>query len=283
MQLATTLELYDGFAGSSIGGRGRLAGEADPARYDAINAHCDVLVVGGGAAGPRRQPPTPRRAELESSWPMSGASSAAGRWRWAATPVRSTLTWPSWLGGPLRAAAPAPRCVGYYDDNFLTAVERRTGHLGAVETLGRPNPASVCGGSAPARVVLATGAHERLIAFANNDLPGVMLASSACTRTSRRYGGTGTRAVVFTNNDSAYLCAAALKAAGVQLAAIIDVRSDDRAAPPATVVAAGRGRARSSTVDVAPTGGGPSVRFAADLLIVSGGWNPAVQLFSQGG
>jgi len=48
---ATTVELYDGLVARGLGGRGRLADRPDPARYDAIHAHCDVLVVGAGPAG----------------------------------------------------------------------------------------------------------------------------------------------------------------------------------------------------------------------------------------
>ena len=65
------------------------------------------------------------------------------------------------------------------------------------------------------RVVLATGAHERLIAFADCDRPG---------RDARRRGGAlrraasasrpGRRAVVFTTNDAAYDAAFALQDAG---------------------------------------------------------------------
>uniref|UniRef100_UPI0019636858 (2Fe-2S)-binding protein n=1 Tax=Nonomuraea lactucae TaxID=2249762 RepID=UPI0019636858 len=43
---ATTVELYDGLAARSLAGQGRLAAAPDPARYDAVHAHCDVLVVG---------------------------------------------------------------------------------------------------------------------------------------------------------------------------------------------------------------------------------------------
>ena len=52
--------------------------------------------------------------------------------------------------------------------------------------------------------MLATGAHERAIAYANNDLPGTMLAGAARTYVKRYAVKPGTRAVVFTNNDSAY-------------------------------------------------------------------------------
>ena len=61
---ATTVELYDGLVASGLPGQGRLATEPDPARYDAVHAHCDVLVVGAGPAGP---------AAARSRGPRSGA------------------------------------------------------------------------------------------------------------------------------------------------------------------------------------------------------------------
>lgn len=51
MLLATTVELVDGLAAHGIPGQGRLADTPDPARYDAVHHHVDVLVVGAGPAG----------------------------------------------------------------------------------------------------------------------------------------------------------------------------------------------------------------------------------------
>jgi sarcosine oxidase subunit alpha len=52
------------------------------------------------------------------------------------------------------------------------------------------------------QVVLATGAHERPIVFADNDRPGILLASAARTYLHRYGVRPGARAVVFTTNDS---------------------------------------------------------------------------------
>ncbi|XES00177.1 hypothetical protein HEP87_58635 [Streptomyces sp. S1D4-11] len=76
---ATTVELYDGLVASSLHGQGRLATEPDPARYDAVHAHCDLLVVGAGPAySPRRRPPP--AAEPVSSSPTTNRSWAAASW-----------------------------------------------------------------------------------------------------------------------------------------------------------------------------------------------------------
>jgi hypothetical protein len=75
-------------------------------------------------------------------------------------------------------------------------------------------------------IVLATGSIERPLVYADNDRPGCMLASAARTYVNR-YGATpGKRAIVMTNNDSAYQTALDLEAAGVVIAAVIDLRSE---------------------------------------------------------
>jgi NADPH-dependent 2,4-dienoyl-CoA reductase/sulfur reductase-like enzyme len=80
------------------------------------------------------------------------------------------------------------------------------------------------------RVVIATGAIERLIAFSGNDVPGVMLAGAALAYL-RRYGiAVGRHPAFFVNNDAAYEAVFALAAAGVRCAGVIDPRSHSRAA-----------------------------------------------------
>ena len=64
-------------------------------------------------------------------------------------------------------------------------------------------------------MILATGAIERPIAFANNDRPGIMLASAARGMVERYGVSPGSAGVVFTNNDDAYQTAIVLKDAGV--------------------------------------------------------------------
>ena len=62
--------------------------------------------------------------------------------------------------------------------------------------------------------MLATGAHERLIPFPDNDRPGVMLAGAALSYL-RDYGVlVGRRALVYTTNDTAYAVADELRGAG---------------------------------------------------------------------
>ena len=132
------------------------------------------------------------------------------------------------------------------------------------------------------QVVVATGAHERPLVFADNDRPGVMLAGAARTYAHGTAWRSGTRCVVFTNNDSAYDSAVDLAAAGIDIAAIVDIRPD------ATAAAAGIDILRGQAV--VGTDGDPSLqsillsdgrRIECDVLAVSGGFNPVVHLASQ--
>src|SRR5690606_9248850 len=75
------------------------------------------------------------------------------------------------------------------------------------------------------RAVLAGGALERAIPFADNDLPGIMLASAARSYLNRFAVLPGRRAVVFANNDSAYAAALDLARAGAGVT-VVDPRRD---------------------------------------------------------
>ena len=149
-------------------------------------------------------------------------------------------------------------------------------------------------------MVLATGAHERPLVFRNNDRPGVMLASAAQSYVNRYAVCPGSAAVVFTNNDTAYDPALDLADAGLRVT-VVDVRSELSNARRAQLRRRGiellaghavtdvRGRQAVTGVSVsalnvggsAYTGGNRKIR--CDLVCMSGGWNPAVHLFSQSG
>ncbi|MFI0928638.1 sarcosine oxidase subunit delta family protein [Streptomyces sp. NPDC021012] len=289
---ATTVELYDGLVASSLPGQGRLATEPDPARYDAVHAHCDLLVVGAGPAGLAAAAAAARsgaRVILADDQPEPGGSLLG---------TGEHLDWVEATRARLEAA-PEVRVLrrttvfGHYDDNHLLAVEHRTNHLGAEapEHVSRERVWRI----RARRVVLATGAHERSLAFGDNDRPGVMLAASARTYLHRYAVLPGRHAVVFTTNDSAYAAALDLSAAGADIAAIVDTRPEpgewaERARSAGIEVLAGHavtgteGGARLTAVTVAPYGESVGRReFAVDLLLVSGGWNPVAHLFSQAG
>jgi sarcosine oxidase subunit alpha len=123
-----------------------------------------------------------------------------------------------------------------------------------------------------------------------------MLAGAARTFLHRYGVLPGREAVVFTTNDSAYDAALDLHRAGVRVRAVADARPAGSPARrveceregipvlPGSVVTGTRGVERVTHALVAPFRDGEAGvgrAIACDLLLVSGGWNPALHLFSQ--
>jgi sarcosine oxidase subunit alpha len=81
------------------------------------------------------------------------------------------------------------------------------------------------------QTILCTGALEQQAVFHNNDVPGVMM-SSAAQRLIHLYGmRPGKTAVIVTGNDDGYANALDLADAGVEVAAIVDLRDKPRSSP----------------------------------------------------
>jgi sarcosine oxidase subunit alpha len=159
-------------------------------------------------------------------------------------------------------AAPEATAFGYYDSNYILVANKNTlWHIRA------------------RRVILATGAHEQPIVFDNNDRPGIMLAGAVRKYITKYAVLPGRKAVVFTTNDSAYATVTALVDAGAEVT-VVDSRPNPPDLVPGVEVISGLIRNTEgddriisvSTVDR---------KIECDLLAVSGGWQPAVHLFSQ--
>jgi sarcosine oxidase subunit alpha len=278
-------------------GMGRAAREADPDHYEHQYAHCDVLVIGGGAAGlaaARAAADSGVRVIICDERALWGGGSADPD---ATIDGRAAADWMAEAATALEAqpnvrALKRTTAFGYYDGNLIGAIERVTDHLAQPPA---HTPRQRLWLIRARSVILASGAIERSIAYAGNDLPGTMLAGAAREYATRFAVRLATRAVVFTNNDSAYATAIDLQQSGVAIAAIVDSRTDgalDGALPSraraagltvvaGSAIAGARGRLRVSSVDVAPLAGGTVQRIGCDLVCVSGGFNPAVHLFSQ--
>ena len=284
-------------------GLGRAALAPDKARYERMNAFCDVLVVGSGPAGlmaAKAAAEAGKRViltELETR--LGGSANSSGE-TIDGTPAS---VWANAEIAELRGMEnvrllPRTMVWGYYDDNTLAAQER-VAEGGGMGAKGRPRHRhwTIRAGS----VVLATGAFERPLVFPGNDCPGVMLAGAAA-RYAAEFGVLpGEKIALFANNDAAYASARALRQAGAQIVAIVDVRPQAGDAAHAiasevgadwlgasAVVATERG-AKLSGIKVerfeAASGSldGGGRHLAVDCLAVSGGWSPAIHLASQAG
>ncbi|HWE08833.1 MAG TPA: 2Fe-2S iron-sulfur cluster-binding protein [Solirubrobacteraceae bacterium] len=142
--------------------------------------------------------------------------------------------------------------------------------------------------------VFATGTIEQPLVFAGNDLPGVMLSGGARRLAALYAVSPGRRAVVATTSDRGLDAAAVLRDAGVEIAAVADLRPEVgelgrqlRAAgvpvfPGHTVIAAKGSKTVQSAI-IAPVGGGDEHAFDCDLVVVSGGAIPASSLLLQAG
>ncbi len=284
-------------------GLGKGADTPDPDQYARMNAFCDILVVGAGAAGLAA---TERAASAGAKVILCDERPNLGGSLLSAPEILDGENSREWVAEKLGELSAMENVAiltrttvqAYYDDNTFLAIEKVSDHRAEPE----PNiPRQRSWNIRAKSCVVATGALERPLVFAGNDRPGVMLADAARHYALEFGTAPGKAVAIFTNNDTGWLAARDMARAGVIITAIVDVRAD----VPDEIRAAGEeARAKIYTgFAVIKTGGVSSLsgitianfneatgevgekqtRIACDCLGVSGGWSPTFHLTSQQG
>ena len=288
--------VYEPFIRQSAG-LGKAPRHRDADRYEYFHVTVDVLVVGGGIAGL-----TAAKAAGEAGAEVLLVEQT-GHWGGRA-PVDGAeidgMAAEDWIAATIAALEAMPnvrlrtRAMGAgVDGHGYGLVDERLSDRAPDYSVPRHRLWKVRAG----QIVTATGAIERPLAFAGNDLPGVMLASAVRDYVVDYAVAPGRRTVVVTNNDDAYRTALVLKEAGMEVPLIVDARSQatgqlaEAARAAGIRVATGRaiakvlGKGRVEKVSVCgqESAGEALEDIEADCVAMSGGWSPVVHLWSHCG
>jgi sarcosine oxidase subunit alpha len=269
-------------------GLGRPLDGPDPDRYEQVNAHCDLLICGGGAAG---LVAALVAGEAGLSVLLAEQDDRCGGVLNNETVELDGQAGPDWAGQAIARLRGMPNVTvlertvvtGVYDHNVTTLLQT-----------GRDTAWRECLWTVrPRRILLASGAIEQGLIFANNDRPGVML-SAAVRQYVKRYAVVpGQKIIVATNNDSAYQTVFDLAGCGVAVAAVVDSREsislplEKRLGMTGTELLLGsricntRGFSGLRSVRITGPGNADPGWRSCDLLAVSGGWAPRVHLLAH--
>ena len=296
---ATTVELQQGMEVVLQDGIGDLDSRKDTEEYDKFNIHVEVAIIGSGPAGlaaARAAAATGQRVVLfEQDFVLGGTLLDEPE------TVVDGVTAPEWVDTVVAELEAAENVrilkrtavLGSYDNNYLVAVENReAGFAAEGQQRGDGVSRQRLWHVIAKEVILATGAFDRPLVFENNDIPGIMF-DSAVKRYLGRHGVlAGKNIIVFTTHDGPYRTAIAAAKAGAAVT-VVDSRSQASTLADEAESAGVKIRQNSVVVDaeghdcveaawVADKGQEQSAeKVDCDLIVVSGGISPNVNLHSQ--
>ena len=288
--------LFEPFIRMSAG-LGKAPKDKDLDRYEYFYAHVDVLIVGGGIAGlqaARAAGASGARVLLIEQTAHWGGRAPVDQVEINGKPAQNWVTDAGQAFDNMPNVSLRARCTGagVYDHGYALAYERITDHGS-----GDDRPRHRLWRIRARQIITATGAIERPLSFAGNDVPGVMLASAVRDYLVNFGVSAGDRTVVVTNNDDAYLTAIALINAGLEVPVILDARSEVVGAlaeqaralgirvEPGKAIARVNGNQRVSGLAICAQAGQGDVleEISCDNIAMSGGWSPVVHLWSHCG
>ncbi|SDF75577.1 sarcosine oxidase subunit alpha family protein [Sulfitobacter delicatus] len=265
-------------------GLGALSGQPNADAYEKAYAFCDLLVIGAGPTGLMAALAAGRAGAdvilADEDAVMGGRLNAESE----IVEGQPGQAWAAEVVAELAAMdnvrlMPRTTVTGAYDGGMFGALERVNQHRAR---RGTGAPLECFWRIAAKQSILAAGALERPVAFANNDRPGIMMAGAVRVYLNRWGVAPGKQVAVFGNNDDAHRTARELAAAGVHVAALIDCREGVRVQGAAYPVLSGAqvcnasGRKELEAVTIRTASGEHKIQ--ADCLAISGGWNPSVHL-----
>ncbi|WP_347140484.1 sarcosine oxidase subunit alpha family protein [Paracoccus sp. SSK6] len=273
-------------------GLGRAPVDPDPDRYEQAYAFAEVVVVGGGIAGltaARDAADKGGRVIVLEQNPVWGGRTPTDHEGGQAAIDALLADLRTCDNVTLRRNTMA---TGLYDHGYLLAREALADH-DPNQGIPRQRLWRIRAG----HVISATGALERPLSFACNDVPGVMLASAVRDFISDYGVAPAQRIVVVTNNDDAYRTALTAQGAGLEVVAVIDARPQatgdlPQAARAANIpvmtgkaVAKVKGGTHVEGVAICNQSGNGRVigTLDCDVVAMSGGWSPVVHLYSHCG
>ena len=299
-------EKYEYFIRKSAG-LGKSPGEPDPDIYEHKYIHCDVLVIGSGISGIMAAKTTAKnglQTLLVEEKPNLGGSTI---YQDSENFKINNQNSGSWLEKEINEIKKLRNLdiktrtsvAAYHGYNFLLARESLTDHLPIEQRKNKTRHRLLK--IRAKKVICATGSIERPLIFDNNDRPGILI-SSAIKKYADLFGvACGEKNVLFTNNDSAYETAISLFQKGINVEAIIDNREEVdsklvyeveknniKIYKGFTVVnTSGYKRINKVYIMKLSKDGqkvvGSKINLSCDCLGISGGWTPAVHLFTQSG